>query len=225
MSKKAISVIIPVYNQAHYLAQAINSVLLQSLPPLEVIVINDGSSDHIYDVMQPFFSQVRYLDLMQNKGASFARNIGVEQAKGDFIAFLDGDDFWHENKLCRQYQLLEQNPEVDFAFSHMQAFHSQELSEPLKLKLSCPEQPMPGYMPSAFLGRKSSFLKVGHFNTTLETGEFIDWYLRAQKMDLRMTMDDAITVFRRIHQGHYKKSYKDYFSIIKHKLRDEQAVS
>jgi glycosyltransferase involved in cell wall biosynthesis len=212
-----ISVIIPTYNFSHYIAEAIHSVLNQSLTPMEVIVVDNGSTDQTYETIQPFLSQITYIQLLENHGASFARNKGVEHAKGEYLAFLDADDYWAPQKLERQHEMIQQN-NTDLVFCYVQAFHSQEMSEILKTKLHCSNELLAGYTPSALFIRKSTFLDIGYFDISLKVGEFIEWYLRAKNLNLNSKIDEACMVYRRIHAGHVMKSYKDYFPVIRKKL-------
>lgn len=96
------SVIIPTYNRAGQIAAAVRSVLAQSEPPDEVIVVDDGSTDDTAAALAPFMDRIRYVR-KPNGGASSARNLGVLTARGEWIAFLDSDDTWHPDKLARQH--------------------------------------------------------------------------------------------------------------------------
>ncbi len=96
------SVIIPTYNRAGQVTVAVQSVLAQSEPPDEVIVVDDGSTDGTAEALAPFMERIRYVR-KANGGASSARNLGVILAKGEWIAFLDSDDTWHPEKLAKQH--------------------------------------------------------------------------------------------------------------------------
>ncbi|MFH1419996.1 MAG: glycosyltransferase family 2 protein [Planctomycetota bacterium] len=109
-----ISAIIPSYNSAEVLPDAIASILAQTRPPDEIIVVNDGSEDRTAEVCERFGPDVRYI-CQDNAGASSARNAGIEAAGGNWLAFLDADDLWDPQKLELQIAALEENPEADFA--------------------------------------------------------------------------------------------------------------
>ena len=94
---------IPTYNRGHLVGEAVASVLGQTVPPLEVIVVNDGSTDDTRHRLQPYLSHVTYL-YQTNQGVSAARNHGIGESRGDFIAFLDSDDVWHPRKLELQLE-------------------------------------------------------------------------------------------------------------------------
>ncbi len=120
-----ISVVIPSYNSAKVLPDAIESVLAQTRPADEIIIADDGSEDDTADVCEAFGDDVRYVR-RENGGASSARNTGIEAATGDWLAFLDADDLWDPEKLEWQLAALAQNPEADFAITPVLARSSQD---------------------------------------------------------------------------------------------------
>ena len=109
-----ISVIIPTYNRSQYICRAIDSVLLQSFTNYEIIVVDDGSTDNTKEVLKPYLSKIKYI-YKENGGVSSARNFGIKEAKGRWIAFLDSDDYWKVEKLLLQKNFLEeQNLQICF---------------------------------------------------------------------------------------------------------------
>ena len=118
---KLVSVVIPTYNCAKYISQAIQSVLDQSYGDTEIIVVDDGSTDETRDVIQPYMQGIVYI-YQENKGLPGARNRGIAEASGEYIAFLDADDRWHNNKLEYQTQVLESFPSVYLVFSDFCVF-------------------------------------------------------------------------------------------------------
>ena len=113
MNQAKVSVIIPAYNCAESIGKAIDSALMQKVP-LEVIVLNDCSKDNLDDVMQKYqdYDNVRYIKNEKNLGAAKTRNKGVGLAKGEYVAFLDGDDYWAEHKLDKQLRLMDETKTV-----------------------------------------------------------------------------------------------------------------
>lgn len=105
-----ISIITPAYNIAPYIAETLDSIFAQTFFNYEVIVINDGSPDtkEFERVLQPYFHKIVYLK-QANGGAAHARNVAIEHARGELLAFLDGDDVWYENFLVSQYEFLNEN--------------------------------------------------------------------------------------------------------------------
>lgn len=104
-----ISIIIPTFNREHLIQKAVESVLDQSYTDIEVIVIDDGSTDNTEEKVRLIEDErVRYLKLNNNGGACRARNKGAEIARGEYLAFQDSDDIWHKDKLEKQIRFLEQ---------------------------------------------------------------------------------------------------------------------
>jgi len=116
-----VSVIIPTFNQSGYLVEAIKSVLSQTYTSLEVIVVDDGSTDNTAEVVGAFDSRVRYLR-QSNKGTAAARNAGIAHAKGKWIAFLDHDDLWMPEKLALQIPLFEADPKLGLVYAAIRFF-------------------------------------------------------------------------------------------------------
>ena len=106
-----VSVIIPSYNAARYVAEAVASALAQTYQPLEIILINDGSTDDTEEVLLPYVGKMRYF-YQPNRGLSATRNRAIALARGELIAFLDADDVWLPEKLARQVDCLTQNPRI-----------------------------------------------------------------------------------------------------------------
>ena len=111
-----VSVVIPTFNRAHRIGDAIRSVLAQGCSDIEIIVIDDGSTDATRDIVRTFGGAVRYV-YQDNAGAGMARNQGLRQSRGQYIAFLDSDDTWQPWKLGLQLRLLEAHPDVGLVFS------------------------------------------------------------------------------------------------------------
>ncbi|PKN92349.1 MAG: hypothetical protein CVU44_14510 [Chloroflexi bacterium HGW-Chloroflexi-6] len=117
-SNPVVSVILPTYNRAICLPKAINSVLEQDFADFELIVIDDGSTDDTHQVVAQFNdARIRYYRFDQNQGIGYGRSVGVEQARGKFLAFIDSDDIWLPGKLSWMIDLLERYPQIDILFS------------------------------------------------------------------------------------------------------------
>lgn len=116
LEKLTASVIIPTYNRAHLILRALSSVLRQTEPGDEIIVVDDGSSDNTEQVLKPYGDRIKYIKI-ENSGAGAARNRGIKEARGALVAFLDSDDEWMPNKLTLHRQLMAARPDVLFTFS------------------------------------------------------------------------------------------------------------
>ena len=111
MNRQSVSVVIPAYNAAKTIGRAIDSVLAQTAPPDEILVIDDGSKDHLESSLEPYRAMVN-LVRQPNGGAASARNHGIDRSVGEFIAFLDADDYWEPTKLERQVDIFRKYPEL-----------------------------------------------------------------------------------------------------------------
>lgn len=110
MKNKLVSVIIPSYNREKLISRAINSILNQTYKNIEIVVVDDGSTDKTEDVIKQLnVSNLKYIKLSKNRGACKARNIGIENASGEYIAFLDSDDEWVPDKLEKQINFMEKH--------------------------------------------------------------------------------------------------------------------
>lgn len=217
---QSISVIIPVYNCDRYLAEAIQSILEQTYPVHEIIVVDDGSTDESVAIACQF-SQVKLLT-QSNQGEASARNLGVNYATGDFIAFLDADDRWLPHKLAQQIQVFSADASIDIIFTHMQQFISPELEQSIQSKLYCPAEPMAGKLATTTVIRRSSLQQIGKFNSQLKIGTFIDWLARAQEANLGMVTLPETLAERRIHttnMGIQLRDFRqDYIKLVKASL-------
>ena len=190
-----ISVIIPVYNGKQFLSEAINSILQQNYNPLEIIVVDDGSTDGTVRLQNSFGEQVRYV-YQDNKGPAAARNTGLVVANGEFIAFLDSDDVWPPNKLNTQINYLLQNLNLEVIIGYTTSFDS-EITNANKILLE--KDSVISVQLGSALFRKSAFEKVGTFDEELKFSEDHDWFLRAREKEIEMLVLEDITLYHRRH--------------------------
>ena len=192
-----ISVVIPVHNGERYLAESIRSVLDQGHAALELLVIDNASTDTTADVAGAFPS-IRYFHL-PDKGVCKALNYGLERCRGAFLGFLDADDLWSPGRLAVQLEVFASNPALEMVFGHVEQFISPELDESVKATLSIRDKRLPGRYRGSLLIRTESFWRVGPFDPSVDYGEFIDWYMRAEEQKVREVMLPDVLALRRIH--------------------------
>ena len=120
MDQPYISIIIPTYNSASFLVETLESVLGQDYPHKEILVIDDGSTDNTATVLKPYMDRIRYYKQANWGGPSRPRNVGIQHATGEFIAFFDSDDIMLPGKLSRSADVLIDHPDIDFVFSNFQ---------------------------------------------------------------------------------------------------------
>ena len=178
-----ISVIIPTYNRLGVLARALQSVLNHSRPADEIIVIDDGSSDGTTEMIQRQFPHIHYI-YQQNQGVSHARNVGINRAGGDWIAFLDSDDEWLPDKLSRQCAALEENPDIKICHSEEIWIRHGKRVNPMKkhrksggwIFRQC--LPLCAMSPSSILIHRDVLTQTGLFDESLPACEDYDLWLR-----------------------------------------------
>jgi glycosyltransferase involved in cell wall biosynthesis len=185
MRNLTVSVIIPVFNGAAYIRGAIESVLNQTLKDVEIIVVDDGSTDETFSVIEPWIKEnrVRYIR-QNNKGLSGARNTGISLAAGEFIKFLDADDLLHPQQLERQTRHLANKPDhfisvTDFEFEYENK--TRKYSKVFLGRMSPLARFISGNLgpPHIFLVRRSIIERIGGFDENLPTAEDSDFWLRA----------------------------------------------
>lgn len=178
-----ISVIIPTWNRADRLANALQSVFAQSLPPAEVIVVDDGSTDDTRELVRSRFRDARYI-YQQNKGVSSARNTGIAAASGDWIALLDSDDHWQPDKLEQQCEHLRTWPDYRICHSDEIWVRNGTRVNPMKKHAKQGGHifrhclPLCVISPSAVLIHRDLFTAVGLFDERLPACEDYDLWLR-----------------------------------------------
>lgn len=187
-----ISVIIPVYNGAEFLPDAVASVRAQAYAALEIIVVDDGSTDHTAQVVQTLGDGIRYI-YQPNQGPAAARNAGLAAAQGELIAFLDADDLWPADKLAQQLPALAAAPDTVLVWGHTQIC-------PYKTTINTIPAVAPNWMPllGSILSRKEVFQQVGLFEPSLRYGEDVDWFIRLREQQLVIQKLPVITLFYRL---------------------------
>lgn len=212
-----ISVVMPVYNGERYLAESIESILKQNVDRIELIIVDDGSTDRTSSIIHEYGQACQYV-CQEHRGASAARNRGVNLAKGDFIAFNDADDIWSPDKLSVQLQAFATDPDLDMVFGLIEQFHSPELSEAFKIRVHCPKS-HEGQSIVSMLIKKTSFFSIGLFSENWAIGELIDWFIRAKEKHLTYVTVPQIVLYRRLHENNMgircRNSYQDYARILK----------
>jgi glycosyltransferase involved in cell wall biosynthesis len=194
----SISVIIPAYNAANFLADAVQSVLDQTIIPSEIIVVNDGSTDETELVAKKFGNKIQYL-YQQNRGTASARNRGLEIAAGNLIGFLDADDVWLKNKLELQSCLLQKNPDYEIAIGLLRRIPISKTNEVKHKKLENGE-----YATSAgsSLFRREVFQKIGNFDEKMGFCEDVDLFLRILDSGIKVWgHEDVVQLYRRHDQN------------------------
>ena len=223
-----ISVMIGAYNAAPYLGEAIESVFAQDYEPIELIVVDDGSTDGTADVARGF-AQVHVIQ-QENGGNGAARNRAVENASGELYAFLDADDRFTPGKLTLQKAALDADPGLHIVFGHVREFLSPELDEETRASLRPPApDPMPWTAPNLMLVRRESFERVGPFTTAVRVGVTVDWFARAAEAGLRYSILPDVVLERRLHTQNNglreSASRSQYLEVIRQAMERRRAAA
>ena len=216
-----ISIIIPTYNRKSFLIHAINSVLNQTYQNLELIIIDDGSSDKTENIIKKKYPKIKFYK-QKNKGVSAARNKGIKMASCKWIAFLDSDDRWHPRKLENQINYLLTHPRYKIC-------HTDEIwiRKGIRINQHKKHKKHGGHIfdkcldlcrisPSSVIIHKDIFNKVGLFNEKLPVCEDYDLWLRIAEKFPVLYLDEKLTIKYGGHLNQLSKKYwgMDRFRII-----------
>lgn len=184
------SIIIPLYNKENYIVTTLNSVLNQTFPDFEVIIINDGSTDNSESLVKAITDSRIKLFTTKNRGVSSARNHGISLAKSNNIALLDADDYWHSNHLFELKKLMETFPDAGLYCNNYEIYHTQSMVRPARFNFdfntAClllddffKASLINGVAWTSAVGfKKNKFNALGGFNPNLKTGQDTDLWIR-----------------------------------------------
>lgn len=198
MNRPLVSVILPVYNGARFIAEAIKSVCTQNYEPMEIIVVDDGSTDDTSNIVRSF-KDICYIYQL-NQGVAGARNTGIHNSKGELIAFLDADDYWASNKLNVQVDCMLKHPHIGYTLGMQRNFLECGTERPFWLKEEHLLNEHIGFLQTLVI-RRQIFDTVGLFNPDFRISEDVEWFSRvADALIPRMVVPEAV-VYRRIHDS------------------------
>ena len=220
-----ISCIVPAFNSAQYIGEALDSIFAQTYPEIEVIVVDDGSTDGTRDLVCKYHhvaidrSQLgdestagtrektradpRKIRLLEgdNAGPAETRNWGVLAAQGDYLAFLDADDLWVPEKLTRQMARFTADPALELCLSHAQMFWPEHLNEEAqKYQDHQRSGAIPGYATTTLLAKRGVFDRIGMFDPQYWFGDATDWLMRAREGGLKLEMVSEVLTLHRMHE-------------------------
>lgn len=219
-----VSVVVPVFDGELYVAEAIDSVLAQDYRPLELIAVDDGSSDSSAEILA-HYPEIRVIR-QPNAGCTSARNVGIAATRGEFIAFIDQDDRWLPGKLRTQLAALKA-ASADYALGQITLFVE-------------PGCPMPawmgtrgwligtariGYMPGTLAVRRALFDKVGVFDERFHIGSDADWLVRVRDAGVHVAVVPEVILEKRIHRANlssHPDGSSDMLTILGESLKRRQ---
>lgn len=225
MNKPLISIIIPAYNGAAYLAEAIQSILNQSYRPIEIVVVDNGSQDQTAQIAQSF-PLVRYI-YSDRADTALARNKGIEHSHGSLLAFLDQDDVWMPDKLAKQFTFLEKNPAASGVVCQQKMILQSGHDKPHWLKKEFLETTQPAYLPSALLVRRSVLDRTNLFDPAYSLTSDVAWFFKAKHSGIEIDLLPEILLLRRIHKDNASNRcaqiQKEILSVLRSSLQERRA--
>jgi len=219
-----ITCVIPVYNGERFLAETLRSVLAQRHPPVEVIVVDDGSTDASADLAEAFGGPVRVIR-RRNRGAAAARHVGIAAARGELIAMVDADDLWHPDKLARQVERFAQRPELDVSLVVAENFWEEGLAAE-EARYRAHNRVRATHSFTSILARRSTFLEVP-IDVAMTRTDCVEWFIRAAEAGVRIDVISDVLVYRRMHAASLSHAHPtdQYLHLIKATLDRRRAAA
>jgi glycosyltransferase involved in cell wall biosynthesis len=198
-SDSAVSVILVVRNGERFLGEALDSVFLSETTPVEVLVIDGGSTDRTMEIARGF--PLTRVVAQEGTGIGSAYNQGIGLARGELLAFISHDDIWEPGKLDRQVGYMRDHPEVGYTVSMVRHFLEAGAQMPAGFRVELLERPVPGLLMEALVARPRVFRQVGLFDPRFLVSEDTDWFARARDARVPMAILPEVLVRKRVHGG------------------------
>lgn len=198
LQRERLSVIIAVWNGERYVRDAIDSLLDQSRPAEEIVVVDDGSTDRTAEILATYGPALRVVR-QENAGSYAALNRGISASTGTLLAFLDHDDLCTPSSLACRREHLETHPELDGVFGLVEQFVSPELGPEVARRYRLVPGPRPVELLQALMVRRQAFDRVGPLDASRRTKSNIDWISRSRHEGLRLTTLPVLVARRRVH--------------------------
>jgi glycosyltransferase involved in cell wall biosynthesis len=208
LTEPLITAAIPVRDGEAYLAEAIESVLAQTRPCGQLVVVDNGSTDRSAEIAAGFGSEVEVVS-EPRPGIGAARNAARRAARGDYLAFLDADDIWEQEKTALQLAAFEAEPGLQLVFGHVRQFVSPDLDAEAADGLRVPSDPQPGQHIGAMLARREAIEAIGPWPQDVRISDGLTFLLRARELGLEQTMLAETVMLRRVHGGNYSLSNRE----------------
>ena len=219
MMAPLITVVIPCHNGERYLEETLASVLHQTWRPIDVVVVNDGSTDNSAALAERLGDPIRVVSQSQ-RGPAAARNCGIATARGDLIAFIDQDDLWVPEKLTMQMAAFEADPALDVCVGYIQRFRDTAHGRVKRGK------PVPGYLSVTLLAKRALF-DLHLFDAARKYSDSADWFLHVQAAGYNIRLLPDLLTLHRDHADnlsltHGDESRQEFLHLLKAKIDRER---
>lgn len=199
MSSPLVSIIVAAKNAAKFLSQALDSVFAQSYQNFELLLINGGSTDRTLEIAKSY-KNIQIIE-QHDKGIANAYNLGINNSKGELVAFLSSDDIWKPNKLVVQVNFLIDHPKIAFTTAHTEFFLEPGSAMPEGFRKNLLIGSHPAHIMETLVAHKKIFEKVGLFNADLFISEDIDWFARARDLQIPFALMPETLLSKRVHDN------------------------
>ena len=201
----SVSCLIPAYNAARFIGEAIESARAQTHPLFEIIVVDDGSTDETVDVVRRCGPGVQLI-AEEHRGYLAARDRAIAAAGGEFIAFLDADDRWVADKTATELDVFARRPDVDLCVGHYLNFWDEEVADQAGAYRDHPlSRPLAGYIVPTLLARRDTMTRFGPFLAGVTPSD-TTWFARAVRAGARIETVPDVLLHRRIHRGNHSRT-------------------
>lgn len=220
-----VSVITVVRNGERYLAEALASIVAQTLPPHEIIVVDGQSTDASAAIARGFPTR---RVVQEDLGLAQARNLGIENVSGELVAFLDCDDVWAANKLELQARAMCENPALEYTTTWIQ-YRVEAAATGRRLPRGDLERPRAGATPSALVARRALFERIGGFDPVYEIGCDGDWFTRTRDAGIPTMQLPQVLVYKRLHEKNLSSNAAvhrhELFRIAKQSIARQRSIT
>lgn len=233
MRNPNVTVIIPSYNRERFIRATVDSALSQTYENIEIVVVDDGSTDRSREILQGYGNRIRLLEHegRENRGQSAAINLAMRSTSGEYVAILDSDDVWNIDKIEKQVDYLDRHPEVGIVYGNGYAIDEngknlyklippehREENDPSRMLLECHFN-----IPSNALVRRFAFDQVGEFDETLRSSQDYDMAIRLLEVTMAAFLDEPVWYYRRHPDTqstkHTKRRWMNGFKILEKACR------
>ncbi|MEQ8718839.1 MAG: glycosyltransferase family A protein [Acidimicrobiales bacterium] len=198
MNAYLVSCLIPAYNAARFITETLDSIVAQTHRPIEIVVVDDGSTDATADVVRHHDAEITLVEA-EHAGLIPARDAAIEAATGDWIAFCDADDLWVPDKLRRQLAVFESDPDVDVCVGQYLNFWDEEAAQEAERYAGQPlSEPISGWIVPTMLARREVFERYGRFGDAIRPSD-TGWFATAVERGCLVETLEQVVMHRRVH--------------------------